>query len=248
MDIFRFFVSKPNLNKITKRSVLSVVAKLYDPVGWISPVIVRGKLFIQQLWKKDLQWDELLPAKDAEDWTSYIDELRFVSDVTIPRWIGLDPYALHSELHGFCDASERAYGSVIYLRVADNFGRISVTLLTSKTKVAPIKQLSISRLQLQAAVLLARLITACRQVRALAELPYQCWTDSSIVLCWCAKYASQWKTFVANRVSEVQTLLQIISGGIRLQRVILLNLRHVVVHRKSCWVLSCGGRARNGSH
>ena len=88
---------------------------MYDPVVWVSPVIVRGKLFIQQLWKKDLQWDELLPSRDAEDWTSYIDELRFVSDVTIPRWIGLDPYALHSELHGFCDASERAYRAVIYL-------------------------------------------------------------------------------------------------------------------------------------
>ena len=162
LDIFRFVISKPNLNKITKSSVLLVVAKLYDPVGWISPVIVRGKLFIQQLWKKDLQWDELLPAKDAEDWTSYIDELRFVSDVTIPRWIGLDPYALHSELHGFCDASERAYGSVIYLRVVDNSGRISVTLLTSITKVAPIKQLIIPRLELQAAVILARLITVCR--------------------------------------------------------------------------------------
>ena len=140
---------------------------VYDQVGWISPVIVCGKLFIQQLWKKNVQWDELLPSRDAEDWRSYIDKLRFVSDVTIPRWIGLDPYALHSELYGFCDASERAYGAVIYLRVVGNSGRISVTLLTIKTEVGLIKQVCIPRLELQASVLLARLIPACCQVRAL---------------------------------------------------------------------------------
>ncbi|XP_014217642.1 uncharacterized protein LOC106646122 [Copidosoma floridanum] len=112
-----------------------------------------------------------------------------------------------SQLHGFCDASSHAYGAVVYLRTVDSKGHTTDSLIMGKTKVAPLKQLNIHRLELQAALLLAQLIKALREVRIFQNVPVQCWTDSSITLSWLSKHASTWKLFVSNRVAEVHELL-----------------------------------------
>ena len=120
----------------------------------------------------------------------------------------MDRYILklsNVQLHGFSDASEQAYGPVVYLCIVTS-EKIIISILSSKTKVAPIKQLSIPRLELQAALLLTRLLISIRNA-VLSELPFQCWTDSGIVLTWLRQHASNWKTFIANRISEMQTSL-----------------------------------------
>ncbi|XP_029164171.1 uncharacterized protein LOC114935491 [Nylanderia fulva] len=109
------------------------------------------------------------------------------------------------ELHGFADASQVAYAAVVFLRVTTLSGHTTVSLLAGRSKVAPIKPLTIPRLELSAAVLLARLIEFIRKSLHFTKMPVHCWTDSSIVLAWLNKHPSHWKTFVSHRVTEIQT-------------------------------------------
>ncbi|XP_043469792.1 uncharacterized protein LOC122503353 [Leptopilina heterotoma] len=121
--------------------------------------------------------------------------------------MGSHPSNQCAELHGFADASKVAYGAVIYLRIINESGEIKVLLISSKSKVAPLKEQTIPRLELLAALLLARLITFIKNIRAYKDLPVQCWTDSKVVLAWLNDHPSKWKLYVANRVAEIQTLL-----------------------------------------
>ena len=137
----------------------------------------------------------------------YIESLNDISKITIPRWTGFSLELVDIQLHGFSDTSEKAYGAIIYLRVETPSGDVIVSLLSSKTKVAPLKTVTIPRLELQAALILARLITSTRTAQSLSQVKYQCWTDADIVLKWIQEHASKWKTLVSNRVAEIQTLL-----------------------------------------
>ena len=95
------------------------------------------------------------------------------------------------ELHGFFDASEKTYGAVVYIRIVTPSNQVLVMLLSSKTKVAPLKPLTIPRLELEAAVILAKLIKAIREARSLTTIKYQCWTNAGIVLTWLSQHASR---------------------------------------------------------
>ncbi|KRX93138.1 hypothetical protein T4E_2929 [Trichinella pseudospiralis] len=108
------------------------------------------------------------------------------------------------DLQGFSDASGSAYGAVVYLRLVHGNGKVEVRFLAAKSRVAPIKKLSLPRLELMAALLCARLIT---HVKREADLPIRscfCWSDSSVARCWIRSDAQRWKPFVANRVREIQ--------------------------------------------
>ncbi|XP_051165703.1 uncharacterized protein LOC127284351 [Leptopilina boulardi] len=171
---------------------------------------------------KSLQPDESLrilgiswnPASDTYRFSVHQEETKVITKRVvlsiiskIPRWIGIGDETVVNELHGFSDASTAAYAAVVYLRVISRSGDVQISLLSSKTKVAPEKQLSVPRLELCGAVLLARLM---KQLLALSEFnSFQsyCWTDSSIVRAWLKLPSSHWKTFVANRVSEIHTLI-----------------------------------------
>lgn len=143
--------------RITKRNMLSQIASLFD--SWIvGPVIVRAKIMLQQLWKIKLDWDESVPAGIATSWNKYIRQFATLTSF-VPRQI-IGENATHIQLHGFCDASEGAYGAVLYLRSTTSQGTHVVRLICSRTRVAPIKNLSLPRLELCAAVLLGRLYEA----------------------------------------------------------------------------------------
>ena len=107
------------------------------------------------------------------------------------------------ELHGFCDASEVVYGAVVYLRMTDSTGDVQTSLVTSKTKVAPIKRLTIPRLELCGAQLLAQLLHHVQQVLEIPLNSVFAWTDSTIVLSWLVGNPRRFKTFVGNRVSYI---------------------------------------------
>ena len=162
---------------------------------------------MQKLWLNKTPWDEALPDSLANQWLEYFDSLTVLSEIQILRWNYLHTTNKSSQLHRFSDASNDAYGAAVYLRTVDNAGNVQISLIMSKTKVAPLKPVSVHRLELQAALLLAQLVVALRDVRAFADLPVQCWTDSSITLAWLRKHASTWKLFVCNRVAENQELL-----------------------------------------
>lgn len=140
---------------LTHRQALSLLAQLFDPVGWISPVIVVSKILMQKSWLSKATWDEPLPTQLQNKWLTYFLSLNDLSKISISRWNSHDPNSSSSGLHGFADASDLAYGAVIYLRTVTKSGETFVSLITSKTKVCPIRKLTTPRLELQA----ARLIT-----------------------------------------------------------------------------------------
>ncbi|CAK1597756.1 unnamed protein product [Parnassius mnemosyne] len=144
LDNFEYLVKLPAVSTpLTKRKVVADIARLFDPLGWISPVIISAKVIIQKLWMSGIEWDQELPDKLLQEWIAYRGSLIDLSGFTIPRWIYTRDNNERVELHGFSDASCHAYAAVVYLRVINNTGEIYTSLITSKTKVAPIIQRSI---------------------------------------------------------------------------------------------------------
>nr|XP_049697145.1 uncharacterized protein LOC126054685 [Helicoverpa armigera] len=203
-DCFQYSVTLSPLSSspVTKRSIISDIARLFDPLGWLAPSVVLAKIFIQELWLTGVNWDEQLNDSLVTKWRTYREELSLLKRVQVPRWIrttGDD----NIELHGFSDASKAAYAAVVYLRTINLAGEIHVSLLVAKTRVAPIKQVSIPRLELCGAVLLSKLLTEATEVLNISKDKVFAWTDSTVVLSWLSSHPSRWKTFVANRTSEI---------------------------------------------
>lgn len=174
---------------------------MFDPIGWLAPAIVKLKIFFQQLWLLELGWDDKLPDQEAQLWKTIREEFLHFERITIPRW--LSTFGQQVQLHGFSDASESAYSAVIYSRCIDESGNMKITLVTAKTKVSPIKQISIARLELCAALLLTRLMKSTTEHLKLEHVEYFGWTDSTITLAWLADHPRKWKTYIANRTAEI---------------------------------------------
>ncbi|XP_073950941.1 uncharacterized protein [Choristoneura fumiferana] len=204
LDEFVYAVQlPPTTGPVTKRKVISDISKLYDPQGWIAPSIIKAKIFIQKLWLAGIDWDDELPPPLLEEWTEYRENLSELTKFRLKRWVWCSSDATLVELHGFCDASNSAYAAVVYIRVIDAEGKVHVSLITAKTRVAPIKQISIPRLELSGAVLLAKLLDEVSKVLKVPKSNLHAWTDSEVVLAWLSSHPSRWKTFVGNRVSEI---------------------------------------------
>lgn len=205
-DCFQYRVTLPNnASKPTKRMILSEVATLFDPLGLLAPVVIAAKIFLQTLWAEGIAWDQPLPERLAERWRKYRDALPILNTLNIDRWIRYHGSHQH-QLHGFCDASQSAYAAVVYLRAIDLNNNISVRLITARTKVAPIKKTSLPRLELCGAVLLAQLLVHVKTAMKLPDIECRAWCDSTVTLAWIRKPSHCWQTFVANRVSIIQSL------------------------------------------
>ncbi|GFU77601.1 integrase catalytic domain-containing protein [Trichonephila clavipes] len=206
-DCFVFKVSVSAKHIYTKREVLSVIAKLYDPLGFLGPVIAKAKVFLQQLWQCKLDWDDVLPNSIANEWREFVTTLKCIEEVKINRFIMADNN-VRIVLQGFADASEAAYGAVVYLQCFLHNGAAKVSILASKSRVAPIRVISIPRLELCACVLLAQLVKKIRSTLRLNISDIVLHTDSTIALAWLNTPANRLKTFVANRVAKVQELTE----------------------------------------
>ncbi|XP_055923279.1 uncharacterized protein LOC129953816 [Eupeodes corollae] len=204
-DTFSFSITPESFSSssVTKRSVLSTIAKLYDPAGWLAPIIITAKILMQQIWKDQTGWDENLSYLSEQCWKSFLSEFADIQEISIPRWIDFSPWK-SLQLHGFSDASEKAYAATIYIRVYQPSSKPSSHLLWAKSKVAPVNTISLPRLELQGAVLLSRMIKQIlNEFDVLNGIPIKLWTDSTIVLSWLDKSPSTWKTYIANRASEI---------------------------------------------
>lgn len=195
----------------TKRSILSDLARIFDPLGWLSPLVLFAKFLIQHLWTLSLDWDATPPSDVLRVWERFQAGLPVISTLTIPRFVPGCSECASLQLHGFCDSSERGYAAVVYLRVVRTDGNISIHLLIGKSKVAPIKKVSLPRLELCGALLLAKALH-----KVLHTLPdglsierVYAWTDSTVALHWISASPHCWKTFVANRVTQIQDLVPV---------------------------------------
>ena len=199
----------PSPTCITKRYISSEIAKIYDPLGLLGPVIIVAKILLQKIWTLKIDWDESLPMSIDSEWTQYYSQLPLLNNTTFQRKTMVN-LATEVQLHGFCDASERAYGACIFLRSVDTYGHIWSELLIAKSKVAPLKQQTIPRLELCGALLLASLTATVKKALHVHVNRIIYWTDSTIVLHWLHMSPHILKTFVANRVSEIQTKTEIV--------------------------------------
>lgn len=143
--------------KITKRSLLSDMHKIFDPLGLITPILIKGKIFVQQLWALHVDWDFIVCLDIRERWIRFYKSLESINQLSIPRPVIMG--SLNSiQLHGFSDASQEAYGACIYIRTQITTATWDTALYTSRSRVAPMHPTTIPRLELCAAVLLVDLM------------------------------------------------------------------------------------------
>lgn len=202
-DTLMFQVKLPEISSLTKRNFLSEMAKLFDPLGWLAPAVITYKILFQRLWLYNLNWDDTLPDEICKEWIQHRSKMKSLEHIQIQRWIPIFNKSL--QIHGFCDASKDAYSAVVYSRTIDNKGDIQTNIVTSKTRLSPLNQVSIPRLELCGAVLLVRLLNKIKNIFTEVNVEYYCWTDSMIFLHWISSPPRRWNTFVANRTSEVIT-------------------------------------------
>ncbi|XP_051170292.1 uncharacterized protein LOC127287411 [Leptopilina boulardi] len=199
---FNFETKLESFENITKRKILSQVAQLYDPLGLISPIVILAKIQMQLLWKMNVGWDDPLPVESLTLWQTHREQLSLLSEWSIPRSVRV-PEAKECQLHGFADASQKAYGACLYLRTSNDHGHQSI-LLCSKSRVAPVKVISLPRLELCAAKLLVKLYEAIKIALKINFEKIYFWSDSMITLNWINTPPYKLETFEANRVTEIQ--------------------------------------------
>jgi hypothetical protein len=192
----------------TKRAIVGLVGRIYDPLGLLSPMVVRFKIFLQELCESKIDWDEQLTDKLLAKWYQMSQSLQDgQQSFCTPRCLKENRAITAFELRGFCDASLKAYAAVVYLRAKATCG-YQVSMVASKTRVAPLKQQTIPRLELLSALLLARLMSSVMQaLQSEVEISRcYCFTDSTVTLHWILGVDKNWKAFVHNRVAEIRRL------------------------------------------
>jgi hypothetical protein len=189
----------------TMRTLASRAAKLYDPLGLIAPVTIVAKALMQECYKAELKWDSELPDHILKPWNEWKAEIHLLKKFALPRYVLMPEYET-LEIHSFSDASEVACAAVVYLRAVSKNGQIKTTLVASKTKLSPLKTVTIPRLELLAAELGAKLVAKVRKVYNANRTI--CWIDSLSVLQWLNKPPSHWKTYVGNRVAAITEIIE----------------------------------------
>ncbi|XP_066152186.1 uncharacterized protein, partial [Euwallacea fornicatus] len=162
-DILKYQINaKIESIRVTKRTILATISQIFDPLGLIGPALIRAKLIIQALWKLQLEWDQEVPSDMKQCWQEFITQLACLNECQIDRHVMVSN-AVHVALYGFSDSSEKAYGACIYIKSVDNLGNHELRLLTGKSRVAPVKKLTVPRLELLAAHLWAELMHTIKQ-------------------------------------------------------------------------------------
>ena len=202
------FDVKPTVDIVTKRSVLSAIFSVYDPLFILSPIIIPAKLFFQQICRLKLGWDEALPEDAKVFWHKWLNDMTKLINFHIPRChtsIRFDKV----ELHIFCDGSETAYGACAYFRFSSFDGVVVCSLVMSKVRLTPLKKGSlrtIPRIELNSAKLAVQLYLKLKN-----EVTYEInstyfWTDSTIVLGYIQSNSNKFQRFVFNRISFIRSI------------------------------------------
>ena len=188
---------------VTKRAILSSVAKLWDPIGILAPITLRLRILLQSLWSNNLTWDDPVDSQTIAEFQNQMRDVDHLRTFWIDRCI--EPALSNSiELHEFCDGGEKGYGAVVWLRIFSTEG-LKLKFIAAKSYVTSLKKRSIPRIELMSAVILTRLIANIRK-----ELPccqVYMWTDSAVLLHWLKMSANRFKPFVSARVQEIRDTL-----------------------------------------
>ncbi|XP_036340974.1 uncharacterized protein LOC118750361 [Rhagoletis pomonella] len=186
----------------TKREILRAVMTIFDPLGLLGFFVIKAKMILQDVWRSGVTWDEPIQDKERFAWWNWVRKLQSLNNVRIPRCYTFVSRCENLELHVFVDSSILAYAAVAYLR-AEVKGEFYCSLVISKTRVAPLKPLSVPRLELMAAILGLRLARFAQDELSVAISRRVFWSDSKDVLYWIRSDARKFNQFVAVRIGEI---------------------------------------------
>lgn len=192
----------------TRRGVLSAVSSIFDPPGLLSPFVLEGKRILQELCKQRTSWDEKIPDNLLPRWEKWQRNLPLLNALQLRRCYKPQVFGKIKtvELHNFSDASSYGYGQCSYLRLVDDQNRIYCTLVMAKSRVAPLKPITIPRLELTAALVSAKIGDFLQKELEYDEMKIFYWTDSKVVLGYIANDARRFHVFVSNRVQQIRDL------------------------------------------
>ena len=209
-DTFTLKVASKN-RVLTRRAILSVVSSIYDPLGFLAPFILKAKQILQRLCLEKCGWDDPIPEVLSKPWQRWITELEQLNRFHVDRCVKPENFGLTrtARLHHFCDASESGYGTVSYLSLTNCNGNVHVSFVLAKARVAPVKQMSIPRLELAAATLAVKVDRMLQKElhMDLENSPF--WTDSTSVLKHIYNETKRFHTYVANRIAVIHNLSQL---------------------------------------
>ena len=196
--------------RVTKRTVLHAICAVYDPLGLLSPILLHGRLFLQQLWSLQLNWDDPLPPDVLNEWHDIVQHMDGLSSLTIPRYY--QSSGGEAQLHIFTDASKDAYSAAAYLRIS-TASSVNTVLIFSKMRLRPSslnkgkcakkKELTIPRLELLGVLIGSRMATFLQQQLQMTLSAQVLWTDAKCVLHW-LKSTKDLSIFVSNRIHEIR--------------------------------------------
>ena len=189
----------------TKRDLFSFLASIYDPLGLLNPFAFRLKVLFRKVFVQRLLWEESFFDSFLKDWKVILRDLKFCESVKMLRWYGDYRNSDKVELHGFVDASLKGYGCCVYVRLRGKDGLYHVSLVSAQSRVAPIKSQSIPRLELQAALILTKLVDKVyKDLKiTLTIKSVTLYTNSTIALSWIKTTTNKLQPFVERRANKI---------------------------------------------
>ncbi|KAJ8369493.1 hypothetical protein SKAU_G00095210 [Synaphobranchus kaupii] len=203
-DCFRLQVNL-KIQPETRRGILSTVASLYDPLGFVAPFLLKGKGILQDMCRRGIGWDDPLTDELQPQWERWRSDLVNLDKITIPRCYAPADFGkiIKTELHHFSDASTKGYGQCTYLRLQNKEGDVHCALVIGKSRVSPTKITTIPRLELSAAVVSVKISDMLKEELGFPDAKEVFWTDSKVVLGYINNEARRFHTFVANRLQKI---------------------------------------------
>lgn len=191
----------------TKREMLRILMSVFDPLGMILPFTIQGKILLQDVWRSGIGWDDNLKDREFTVWVKWLLDLNGIKHYHILRaYSTIRSVDRSSELHIFSDASDKAYAAVAYLLTRDRRNNVTISFVAGKDKVAPLKPVSIPRMELQGALLASRLGDTIMNELEINIEKRIFWTDSRTVLGWIQSDPRKYQMFVAHRLGEIDEL------------------------------------------
>ena len=211
-DTLGFYIKLAD-KPLTRRGLLSTLSSVYDPLGLGAPFLLKGRQIIQQLCRNRLNWDEPIDERSSYEWQKWKNNLSMVEDIKIPRFyrpLGFETIINYS-LNHFSDANECSYGQATYRRMVTDLKEVHCSLIFGKSRVAPVKYVSILRLELRAATLSVKISKMFREELDL-HFSFEVFsTDSQVVLGYTNKDSQRFKILVANTTPQLMIILQMMN-------------------------------------